>query len=195
MYACSLVCATLPGEVMRLILIRHPQPTVAPGVCYGSTDLAVDPIELTRVVAALTPQLPSEAGLFSSPLQRCAALAERLPYAPLHFDARLVEIDFGAWEMRPWDEIPRSEIDAWAADVINYRPGGGESVITAAARVAAFYADLMRMDLDCASVVCHAGVMRLLLACRDGVTLADIAAQAAATPHKIAYGETLVMEI
>jgi alpha-ribazole phosphatase len=28
---------------MKLILVRHPQPLVAPGVCYGSTDLAIAP--------------------------------------------------------------------------------------------------------------------------------------------------------
>ncbi len=82
---------------MRLILVRHPQPLVAPGLCYGSTDLAVAPQELARVLAAVGPTLPPGLPLFSSPLRRCAELAAALPRASLEFDARLVEIDFGAW--------------------------------------------------------------------------------------------------
>ena len=46
----------------------------------------------------------------------------------MRFDARLAELDFGHWEMQSWDGIPRAEVDAWAADVAHYRPGGGESV-------------------------------------------------------------------
>lgn len=179
---------------MRLILIRHPQPLIAPGLCYGSTDLAVDPRAVAQVAAGLVPRLPNDSALFSSPLQRCAALAQRLPCTTLRFDARLVELDFGAWEMRPWDEIARAEIDAWAADITGYHPGGGESVLAAAARVFGFYQDLQQMNLASAIVVCHAGVMRLLLACRAGMTLEEMAAQAASAPHQIGYGEMVVIE-
>ena len=47
----------------------------------------------------------------------------------VRLDARLVELDFGSWEMHHWDTIPRAQIDAWAADVALYRPGDGESVL------------------------------------------------------------------
>jgi alpha-ribazole phosphatase len=179
---------------MRVILVRHPQPVVAPGLCYGSTDLAVAPDELARARAALSATLPHDAPIFSSPLRRCAELACRLPCTSLTFDARLAEIDFGAWEMRHWDDISRAEVDAWADDMTGYRPGGGESVLQMAVRVASFYAELQRRDHACAIVVCHAGTMRLLSACRDGLSVPDIALQAARTPHKIAYGATLVLD-
>lgn len=45
---------------------------------------------------------------------------------------------FGAWEMRAWNAIPRAEVDAWAADLLHYRPDGGENVLDMACRVAAF---------------------------------------------------------
>lgn len=182
---------------MRLILVRHPAPLVAPGVCYGRTDLAVADAERARTGAALAAVLPAHTPIYASPLQRCAALARDLHAAlagsTLTFDARLVEIDFGAWEMQPWDSIARAEIDAWAADVAGYHPGGGESVQQAALRVKAFYAALQRSGVPCAIVVCHAGSMRLLAACHLGLAPAEAAAHAANTPHHIPYGGLLTL--
>ena len=179
---------------MRLILVRHPKPLVTAGVCYGSTDLEVAPEELERTLAALAPQLPAGLPLYSSPLRRCAGLAERLSNDSI-FDARLVEMHFGGWEMRRWDDIPRADVDAWAADLVNYQPGGGESVLRMAARIAAFHADLRRQlgaDGE-AIVICHAGAMRLLSACDAGLAPHEMALQAARTPHHIAYGSTLIL--
>jgi len=179
---------------MRLILVRHPRPLVAPGLCYGSTDLALAPGEPAATVAALQASLPRDAALFSSPLRRCAELAAALPRASLNIDARLVELDFGAWEMRAWDDIARADIDAWADDVAGHRPGGGESVLEMAARVAAFHDELLRKPYASAIVVCHAGTMRLLMARHAGLPLEAMALRAARTPHAIAYGQSLILE-
>lgn len=190
---------------MRLILVRHPRPIAAPGLCYGSTDLAVDPGDVTRVLGALKATLPAGAMLYSSPLQRCAVLANALSlhfgHAPLRFDPRLAEMDFGDWEMRPWDTIDRAEIDAWTDDLVHYRPGGGESVLAMARRVGAFRDALRAMGrasgtaLDQACViVCHAGTMRLLAAWRDGLSVADIALAAASASHRFDYGQCLLLE-
>jgi alpha-ribazole phosphatase len=182
---------------VQLILVRHPQPQIAPGVCYGRSDLAVAPEHLAHTLAALSATLPRGLPIYSSPLQRCATLAAQLA-APLQspppmLDARIAEIDFGDWELRHWDDIPRADIDAWAADLVHYHPGGGESVLQMAGRIAAFHADLQRQQQD-AIVICHAGAMRLMLACHAGLTPADMALQAARNPHQIAYGATLTLQ-
>lgn len=182
---------------MRLYLIRHPKPVVAPNTCYGRTDLAVAPPELARVAAALLPLLPTGVPLFSSPLRRCAELAQHIvdPLActSIRFDQRLAEIDFGVWEGRCWNDIPRAEIDAWVDDMAGYRPGGGESVLQMAQRVRAFHADLMQSGQDCAIVICHAGTIRLLLAHRLGMTVPELALHAAQTPHAIDYGAVITL--
>ena len=180
---------------MRLILVRHPQPLVAAGVCYGSTDLEVAPARLEEALAALAPQLPAGLPVYSSPLRRCAGLAARLSTTPI-FDARLVEMHFGDWEMRAWDDIARADVDAWAADLVNHQPGGGESVLRMAIRIRAFHADLREQvgDDGRAIVICNEGSMRLLSACHAGLTPRDMALQAARTPHHIAYGATLILE-
>jgi alpha-ribazole phosphatase len=132
---------------MRLYLVRHGRPDVAPGICYGSTDLAVSPQEHARVAAALTPLLPELAPVFSSPLRRCSELASRLALSlgsgNVIYDERLVEMHFGDWEMRAWDDIPRAHIDAWAGNVAAYQPGGGECVLQVAQRVRAFHDELV----------------------------------------------------
>jgi alpha-ribazole phosphatase len=171
---------------MKLILVRHPQPLVAPGVCYGSTDLAIAPGQLEHALAAL--QLPAGLPIYSSPLRRCADLAARLG-DNIIYDARLAEMHFGDWEMQPWDAIPRAAIDAWAADMVHYRPGGGESVLQMAERIAAFYDEL---NTD-AIIICHAGSMRLLTARHAGLAPAEMALQAAQTGHQIPYGSTLTL--
>jgi len=179
---------------MELHLVRHPQPQVAPGHCYGSTDLAPNAEDTERVLAGLAcAGLPGDMPVYASPLVRCAILARRLSAQPL-FDARLAEMDFGAWEMRHWDTITRAEVDAWSADLLYYRPGGGESVMDVAARVAAFRADLERRAEPRALIVCHAGTIRLLSSLHTGGTLEQVALRAAQTPHRIAYGEVLLLK-
>lgn len=178
---------------MQLILVRHPPPLVASGVCYGRTDLAVSPEQLEQTLTALRASLPSGLPLYSSPLRRCAGLAASLSPAPI-YDDRLVEMDFGSWEMQPWDAIPRAGIDAWAEDVVHYQPGGGESVLRMAQRIAAFHADLQRqLGGGSAVVVCHAGAMRLLSACHGGMAPAEMALHAARAAHNIPYGSTLIL--
>lgn len=183
---------------MRLYLVRHPKPLVAADTCYGCTDLTVSAEERARVLSSLRSTLPEQKPIFCSPLQRCVVLADSLVDAlrsePVIHDARLVEMNFGSWEMRAWDDIPRTEVDAWADDLVQYRPGGGENVLQMAQRVRAFHDDLMQSRRDCAIVVCHAGTIRLLLACQHTLAPAEMALCAARMPHTIAYGELMVLD-
>ena len=148
---------------MILYLVRHPQPKIDPGICYGSLDVEAENAQ--AVAERLRTELPPGLPVWSSPLRRCRDLAERLHPAPV-FDARLQEMDFGAWEGRPWDAIPRAEIDAWAADVAGYAPPGGESPHALQRRALEFVAGLAVAE---AVIVTHAGVIRTLLAHRRGL--------------------------
>jgi alpha-ribazole phosphatase len=180
---------------MRLYLVRHPRPEVPTGHCYGRTDLTANEADIDRVLAELKHRdLPGAMPVYASPLQRSAVLANQLSRSPT-LDARLVEMDFGGWEMRHWDDIARSEIDAWNADLLDYYAGGGENVMQVAARVAAFLDDIGRAGHAEALVICHAGTMRLLHAMVAGGTLRESALRAASTPHQIGYGEVMVLEI
>lgn len=148
---------------MILHLIRHPEPVIAPGICYGGLDVLAK--NAPEVAEQLQQVLPTGLPVWSSPLQRCRALAELLDSAPV-FDRRLAEMNFGAWEGRPWDLIPRHELDAWAADVAGYAPPGGESPLSLQQRALDFVAGLAVPE---AIIVTHAGVIRTLLAHWQGV--------------------------
>lgn len=181
---------------MRLLLVRHPQPLIAQGICYGSSDLPVSAEQLAQTAATLAATLPAGPVLYTSPLQRCAQLAQELVrqsgLAQPIADARLAEMHFGLWELQRWDDISRAEIDAWAADLAHYQPGGGESVLHMAQRVHSFYHDWHTQKQD-AIVICHAGTIRLLQACHSGLAPAAMAQVAAQRPHRIAYGSTLLL--
>ena len=63
---------------MKLILVRHPAPDVAKGICYGSSDVAVTPHNTAASCAHLLDSLPANIPLYTSPLSRCAILAQML---------------------------------------------------------------------------------------------------------------------
>jgi alpha-ribazole phosphatase len=152
---------------MILHLVRHPKPLVEPGICYGRLDPEAE--NVGAVAALLSNELTLGLPVWSSPLRRCRALAELLHPRPT-FDERLVELDFGTWEGRPWGAIPRHELDAWAADVAGYAPPGGESPRMLQQRALTFVAGL---DVPEAVVVTHAGVIRVLLAHWRGLPSAE----------------------
>lgn len=116
---------------MELNLIRHPRPDVPAGVCYGQSDVGLAEAPAT-VAARLRPLLPAQFELHSSPLARARLLAEE--FGAPRIDDRLMEIDFGAWELQPYNEIGTA-IDGWAADPMGFRAPGGESAHDMAARV------------------------------------------------------------
>ena len=150
---------------MHVILVRHTRPAVPAGVCYGVTDLELAPT-FDDEAAAITAMLPRFDRLVSSPLQRCRRLAERIGaergMVPV-FDERLREFDFGTWEGVPWDSIPRTELDAWAADFFHARPHGGESVHMLRERVGTAIADYRRSGVSHV-IITHAGVIKAALA-------------------------------
>jgi alpha-ribazole phosphatase len=176
---------------VELILIRHPRPLVADGICYGGSDLDVAAGEVARVHASLRAAgLPAGAPVYSSPLLRCVRLARLLAAAPI-LDSDLAEMRFGSWEQRSWNDIPRTEVDAWAADLLRYRPGGGETVLEVAERVTQALARIRASGAAQAIVVCHAGTIRLLAALARQLPLEEAALAAAAAPHGIGYGAVL----
>ncbi len=200
---------------MALLLIRHPRPRIEPRYCYGSSDVEVADEVWRACLAALLPQLselPRKAAIITSPLRRCAVLAQALADAmgqPLTVEPDLREMDFGAWELRAWDDIAWSEVEAWNQDLLHYAPGGGETLPAVAQRMWRAWERLrQRVQADMGGlgdviVICHAGSIRMLRACAawqagqrraatpDAQALDAIALLAVQQRGEIPYGEVM----
>ena len=148
---------------MKLWLVRHAQPLVDVGICYGRLDMAADASATAECAKALAALLPVGCRVISSPLQRCEHLAHALyalrPDLAYKTDARLQEMDFGQWEGRAWQAIGRNELEAWTSDFANYNVGhDGESVARFMARVASAF-DALPCQGNMLWIT-HAGVIR-----------------------------------
>lgn len=158
---------------MEIHLIRHTQPDIKPGICYGQTDLSLTEDYLEQFHTVLSQVDLSGSMIYSSPLQRCLQLAEFLseqselspdplkPKSAITQDSRLKELNFGSWEMKPWDEIPKKDFDHWAHDYVQIAPPDGESLSTMRARVMSFMSELPDAKHV---IVTHSGVIRILWA-------------------------------
>ncbi|MES2401210.1 MAG: histidine phosphatase family protein [Pseudomonadota bacterium] len=148
---------------MKLWLVRHAQPLIDSGICYGQLDMQADARATQDAATALSRILPRDLLAAHSPLQRCRQLADALigiqPQMKFTPDVRLQEMHFGNWENRSWRSLPRTELDDWTADFANYTVGqNGESVSTFMTRVASVF-DALPRNTDVLWVT-HAGVIR-----------------------------------
>ena len=75
-------------------------------------------------------------------------------------------MDFGAWEGIAWADVPKFELDAWAADFLHARPHGGESVAMLKTRTQKALHEISHAGQACL-VVTHAGVIKTALANGD----------------------------
>ncbi|WP_108879477.1 histidine phosphatase family protein [Anderseniella sp. Alg231-50] len=152
---------------MGLVLLRHTKPDIADGTCYGSTDLKPG-ANFAMEAEAVLQALPWKADqILSSPLVRCAQLADRISTShstqPSFHDG-LKEMDFGVWEGLRWDNVPIDELNQWANDLLHARPHGGESVHQMQQRALAVLEAHGAWRADTATlVVTHAGVIRAVL--------------------------------
>jgi alpha-ribazole phosphatase len=161
--------------MQTLYLIRHTKPNIAPGICYGQLDIDVADsfVEEADNILRCLPQVEL---VLASPLLRAKRLGEYLAQknrCELRSDARLMEKHFGTWEGKSWDDIARSEVDAWAADVMNYAPPDGESAHQVMQRVQAFMRDLAQQPQQHIALVAHGGSIRAMLAQIADVPLAN----------------------
>ncbi len=171
---------------MELYLIRHTTPEVGKGICYGQSDVPLAE-SFAAEWEALRGGLPTGVTcVYTSPLSRCRRLAKRIAaqYAvPLHADDRLRELNFGRWEMQPWDAIPEPELMTWMNNYVHAACPGGESYTELMGRVASFVAFLRGQAPGRALVVTHAGVIRSCYAVLRGLT------PEAALAQQVAYGD------
>jgi len=147
---------------MRIHLIRHTSPEIEAGICYGQADLDLKPSFSEECEVVLSKSLPNYDLVVSSPLQRCARLAEFVPGNNRKLDDRIIEYSFGDWELQPWEDIRSAESKAWMDDFVNVPAPNGESMAMMKLRVDEFFDELLQLDHENVAVVTHSGVQRLI---------------------------------
>lgn len=155
---------------MTLWLVRHAQPLIQEGLCYGQLDIPADPLATQHAAQAIAPLLPVGAKLYCSGLQRAQQLAQAIQQQlarTIHdqhdallpnIDVRLNEMNFGVWEGVAWDEIPKAAFDVWTQDFDQHRFGEVEGVRDLLLRVHNALHELP--PKDDAVWITHAGVIR-----------------------------------
>lgn len=176
-----------PLANIELWLVRHARPVIAPGICYGSTDVAADAEHTAQSAARLwralhdgsTSVQAAPVPVWASPLQRAQTLAQALHAASghtlhWHTDARLAEMDFGTWEGCAWAELGADAFAPWMADFAHHRVGGGDSVVQFMARVGQAWQHTRQQchaqGHTRAVWLTHAGVIRAMRLCHQGIT-------------------------
>lgn len=149
-------------------LIRHGEP-VGGHRYRGQTDDPLSEKGWCQMRDAVADHRPWDI-VVSSPLQRCAAFARELSARhalPLEFEPRLREIGFGAWEGHTATELMRDDPDVvtrfWRNPVRN-TPPGAEPLVAFRERVSAAWNDLLvRHAGRHVIIVCHGGVIRMIV--------------------------------
>jgi alpha-ribazole phosphatase len=72
-------------------------------------------------------------------------------------------MNFGEWEMIPWDDIPAEPLKKWMDDFVNQRSPGGESYMELYNRSVLFWENLKKTEYNRVAVVTHSGVIRSIL--------------------------------
>jgi len=78
-------------------------------------------------------------------------------------DTRLMELNFGDWELKKWDAIDKQELNRWMDDFVNVPCSGGESYVELYQRCTGFFNDCTNKPHQQAVIVAHGGVIRSIL--------------------------------
>ena len=153
---------------MEIYLIRHTKVNCENNVCYGQSDLDLADSyqdELNALRQKLNWNNNENVAFFSSPLKRCKILAKNLAYQPVTIDNRIMEINFGEWELKKWDEINSAHYNRWCTDFVYTACPSGESFLDLYTRSKNFFEEIIsyQNNFDMIAIITHAGVIKSIL--------------------------------
>lgn len=143
---------------MKLYFIRHTAVDVPPGTCYGQTDVPLksDYIMDGLILRAKIALIPKLEKVYTSPSGRCSLLAQFCGFENAITDKRLMEFNFGDWEMQNWEDV---DLSIWENDWINVPAPHGESFRIMYQRVSSFLDELKKNEDKSVLIFTHAGVI------------------------------------
>ncbi|AIG30233.1 alpha-ribazole phosphatase [Flavobacterium psychrophilum] len=168
---------------MEIYLVRHTETVCEKGICYGQADVQIKPNYLS-IFESIKNQIPKGAIVYSSSLKRCTILANYISSENYKTDSRLMEMNFGDWELKKWNDISLETMNPWMQDFVNVSVPNGESFIQLHKRVVSFLNDLKQSNSsNPVVIITHAGVIRSVLCQIYNLPLQD------AFQYKVDFGE------
>ncbi|MCH2233669.1 MAG: alpha-ribazole phosphatase [Crocinitomicaceae bacterium] len=145
---------------MEIHLIRHTPIDFDKNRCYGQLDVPLSASfdqDLIKMEGLVEDKYDA---VFSSPKDRCTRLAEELNRKEVLTDNRLLELNFGDWEGKLWDEINQNELGKWMKDFVHVSPNNGETLNQMYLRISDFIEELRKTNHKKVLIVTHGGVIR-----------------------------------
>jgi len=162
---------------VNIWVVRHGRTEAnASGLLLGRADPSLDATGRQQA-ARLAEYLPA-ATIVTSPLQRCVETAQIIAAgagAPIEprVDERLIELDYGQWDLTPLQEVPAGSWAQWRADD-DFRPPGGESLTELSGRVSQLLDEMAQRstEIDDVVMVTHVSPIKAAMAWALGVGIA-----------------------
>jgi Fructose-2,6-bisphosphatase len=140
----------------RILLVRHCEAQGnTDSVFQGHTDCEISGSGETQLelLALRCRNMPINA-IYSSPLRRARLTAEavnRYHHLEIRTDPRLIEINGGVWEGKPWCDLPAlypEQTEAWYKRPHEFAPENGESMREIYGRIWKGITDIVRENPD-----------------------------------------------
>lgn len=157
---------------MEIYLIRHTTPKITKDICYGQADIDLSPDFDDEIKLVHTNLDVSFDYVFSSPLKRCAQLADTLG-STVQKEPRLAELSFGKWELKKWKDIPQPALNQWMENYVDQAPPQGESYQQLKKRVVEIFKGIISQNRKTTGIVTHAGPIRAILSHVLNLSLKD----------------------
>ncbi len=168
---------------MILTLVRHTQVDVPEGFCYGQSDVPLkESFESEAAQVAIELKSFQFDAVYTSVSSRCTRLAAVCGFGNAVLEPRLMELNFGEWELQAFDDIQDPHLQRWFDDYINVPTSGGESFMQQIARVGQFIDQLKQEGIERALLFTHGGSIRA------AYIHANLYSPSQAFDHKVDYG-------
>lgn len=174
---------------MEVFVIRHTPVAVSKDTCYGQSNVHLANTFL-QDIKPYEKELPNEFdSVYCSPLLRCKELATALNFDNIIYENALMEMNFGDWENKKWNDLNQIELNDWMSDFVNKKTPNGENLIELFERVKTFAENLRAKEYKKVLLITHAGVIRCLWAYLLNVPLQNI------FKIPVGHNETLILNL
>ena len=130
---------------------------------------------MTFFLSLLKAQLPDYFdAVYCSPSLRCKDLATVLAYKNVMLENTMMEMNFGDWDGKAWDDIDQTALNKWMTDFVNVKTPNGENLIELHNRVSSFFDTLRQQPHQKVIIITHAGVIRCVWAYLLSIPLQNI---------------------